>query len=862
MRECQQCGKNYEGNFCPYCGTKWMGEGERICPDCGETVAPGMRFCANCGYDFSKRSSREELKAEKQMQAAILRTEYFTETIPSMLRIGNAVLSLIFSALLWLFFSLPVTTILGESVGNLYQFMNGTTALGALLGKFSEITWVMLLAGAFSICAFAVLCISVAGRKEKRSYVKHCFYNLFLLAFHIVFFAIGCILRSKVANFGLTVGACATSLMICSAAFFVISLALTIPALVLSLKVPFTPEEYAEREARKALLVARAKKIAKPACVLGTLALIVVMIVSVSTNIFRSGKVDNIVIGDSKETVLSILGEPYEKTTETKRLYAEYVRADYDTVWKYYSKEYTDIFGRMDAVEGELDGADSILDVGGLVGIGGILGDALSTTGDALKLHYKYIEVAFKDGAVVAVYLDKDRTALEEEAGELKKKSEVSSLSFVPFEYTGCSGGGYGKTRLVAKYADGSYLNDFVRVEKKNYQLAWNDFKGEHTYSPNGSAWDGTQLGTLQHSVEAWTTVKAATCTEKGKKEGTCKYCGKVTEMIPATGHSGDWTLVYASTCTQAGKERLDSCTACGESSERSIPAGHQNQNGICSVCSVVLSLGDSTYIRVDAEGKKDAGGSYILFGEYPQALKAESVTVGITADSRGYYLGSDGFYYAKVMADPNNSGYTFSSGAKVTDGTVYYFKVEPIRWRILSDDGTNALILCDSIIANKRYDDSSNNYANSEIRAWLNEAFYNTTFNDLQKALVNTVTVDNSVESTGYSSNSYACENTSDKVFLLSYKEVTNADYGFSSSGQSDTARQMTVSDYARATGAYMSTSSSYYGNGYWWLRSPYYDLSTYARDVDYDGFVNDINSNVYYSKYGVVPALQIRLR
>ena len=73
MRECGQCGKQYEGNFCPYCGTKWTEEQEteRICPDCGygETVAPGMRFCANCGYDFSKKKSYDEIKGEKTISS-------------------------------------------------------------------------------------------------------------------------------------------------------------------------------------------------------------------------------------------------------------------------------------------------------------------------------------------------------------------------------------------------------------------------------------------------------------------------------------------------------------------------------------------------------------------------------------------------------------------------------------------------------------------------------------------------------------------------------------------------------------------------------------------------------------------------
>lgn len=859
MRECKECGKQYEGNFCPYCGAKWTEEAptERVCPDCGETVAAGMRFCANCGFDFSKKKSSEEVRAEKRMQAAMLRTASFMEAIPAMLRIGNAVLSAIFAVLLWILFALPVTSVLGQNIGNLYQFMSGTTVLGELLGAINALIWVVLLAFVATCYALYALYASVAERKEEKAYIKHCVLNLVFLVFPVFFLAVGCIVRSKVTGFGLTAGPCAVSLIVCSAVFLAVLLALCIPAFILTAKAkaPLTPEERAEKEARKAALIAKAKRIAKPVCALGAVALTVIIVVSVSTNIFRAGKVDNIAIGDSEQAVLDVLGEPYERSTEKESVYADYVRAPHDTVWKYYSKEYTDIFDKLNGLSDKAENADSLLDIGGLVGAGEILGGALSAGEDALKIHYKYIEVAFKDGAVVAVYLDKDRTALEDYAEELKQKSTVSTLSFAPFEYTGCNGGGYGRTQLTVKYADGSYANDLVGVEKQQSQLIWSDFKGEHTYTPQSSAWDGTGFGTLNHRVEEWTTLKAATCTEDGAREGTCEFCGKVNETIPSTGHSGEGKIVYAPTCTQAGKERVDSCTACGKSFDRSIPATHQSQKGICPVCSVVLSLGDSTHIRVDAEGKKDANGSYILFGEYPQTIKAESVTLTATQDARGYYLGSDGFYYAKVTADPNKGGYTFSSGASVVDGTVYYFKVEPIRWRILSESGENALILCDSILANQRFDKDRNNYKDSEIRAWLNGQFYKTAFSNLQKALVNTVTVDNSAASTGYSSNPYACENTSDKVFLLSYAEVTNPDYGFSD----NTARRKQVSDYARATGAYMSTSGSYHGNGIWWLRSPDVSGGASARKVsggDVDHYSVDVASD------GVVPALQIRLR
>ena len=272
----------------------------------------------------------------------------------------------------------------------------------------------------------------------------------------------------------------------------------------------------------------------------------------------------------------------------------------------------------------------------------------------------------------------------------------------------------------------------------------------------------------------------------------------------------------------------------------------HTYEDGYCTVCGIVCP-----YTR---------DGNYIYFGEYPQTIKADSVTITSITDSRGYYLGSDGYYYAKVTASPYKSGYTFSTGTTVTSGTVYYFKVEPIRWRILSEDGESAFILCDSIIANKKYY-SNSNYKDSDIRAWLNDTFFKTVFTELQQQIILTTTVDNSVASTGYSINPYVCDDTEDKIFLLSYSEVTDSDYGFSSSSSTfDTARQRSTSDYSRATGVYMYTDSSYFGNGSWWLRSPIYFDRGGARGVDGYGGA-DSNCIVFYASCGVVPALNIRL-
>ena len=255
-----------------------------------------------------------------------------------------------------------------------------------------------------------------------------------------------------------------------------------------------------------------------------------------------------------------------------------------------------------------------------------------------------------------------------------------------------------------------------------------------------------------------------------------------------------------------------------------------------------------------------ERSGKYILFGEFPQKLKAANVTVSTQTDSRGYFLGSDGAYYAKVVANACSSGYKFSTGAEVKDGETYYFKVEPIKWVILSEADGVATLLCDSAIAAMQCDADSNIYKDSDIRSWLGNKFFNSAFSATQKPLIEETTVDNSAGSTGISSNPYACENTKEKVFLLSYKESLNSAYGFNTANtNADKVRQKQATDYAKATGAYASEN----GNAIWWLRSPSDNRKfneKNSRAVSEQGTVIDLYSLVDYAC--VVPALKLKTK
>ncbi len=222
-----------------------------------------------------------------------------------------------------------------------------------------------------------------------------------------------------------------------------------------------------------------------------------------------------------------------------------------------------------------------------------------------------------------------------------------------------------------------------------------------------------------------------------------------------------------------------------------------------------------------------------IEFGSYPQTIKDEKVTIiNSKRDEKGYYTGSDGEKYALLKANPSDS-YTFSNGKKIVKNKKYYFKVEPIKWKVLENKDGKAFLFSELILDAHKFDDSSNNYSSSGIRSWLNSEFYNKVFTDKQKELIGNTTLKD-------------ISNVTDKVFLLSKEEIKNTSYGFNS----DNDRCKKVTDYAKANHAY-----KYKENGWYWLRTPEASYSSGACGVGSSGSV--IWSDVFNDTIGVAPAL-----
>lgn len=334
----------------------------------------------------------------------------------------------------------------------------------------------------------------------------------------------------------------------------------------------------------------------------------------------------------------------------------------------------------------------------------------------------------------------------------------------------------------------------------------------------------------------------------------------------------------------------------------------------------VVVMLVTAVPVAV-AEGNTYEVGDIIQFGSYPQSKVTDDALIAeLNAlapewedwTSYGYYSGSgsegtmkkgDWMRYTDIMYSGNKyrgvkftqyrpertcdtSSYTNQNINGYYTNTVYWFNFDPVDWRILYP--TTGLVMCETIIDSQPYSNTvyfkrgvsdsgyiyyndslctnyASDYETSSIREWLNNDFYNTAFTDGEKKEINTTTLNNDgyytlIGTTGYEK--LDSNETKDKIFLLSYNEIRNSDFGFNSSASAeDKVRLAQGSDYAKSQGLYVyrSLGSTYNNNTTWLLRSPGRS-SYYCCGVHCFGYSGD-NYYLNVSLSGVRPALRFNL-
>ena len=260
-----------------------------------------------------------------------------------------------------------------------------------------------------------------------------------------------------------------------------------------------------------------------------------------------------------------------------------------------------------------------------------------------------------------------------------------------------------------------------------------------------------------------------------------------------------------------------------------------------------------------------------LTYGLYPQTYISDNNLINTLnsltkVESNGWYLYKSR-YYTKIVASPYGNSYEFDNGDIIEKNKQYWFRCEPISWKILNISSGRYYILSEKLLdAHDYYHSTSNrtidgktiypnNYEYSDIRSWLNDEFYNSAFN-LNSQFVLTTAVDNSASTTRHNNNPYVCNNTNDKVFLPSYKDYVNTTY-FPQAYH----RASLTTEFARARGAYteFSSSSIYHLCGWFYSRSPVESESAYVSYIYTSGSEYLISVDRVFCS--VRPALNIRV-
>ena len=441
---------------------------------------------------------------------------------------------------------------------------------------------------------------------------------------------------------------------------------------------------------------------------------------------------------------------------------------------------------------------------------------------------------------------------------------------------------------------------------------------------------DYNGLPALGHDTQ-WHDPYDATCTEDGywgsystcNRKG-CDYSSKSDRYVEkALGHNLKHHEAKEPDCLP-GWDEYDECQreGCDYNTKVEIPANGKHSY-VCDVCTTCNGLNPVRYTR---------DGDYIYFGHWPQTLERDENVVAKLNEMAGtpplprdknanpynweshegttymwqkivIYNGTK--YLGVQMNDYRASGIDALYDTITDNGyyklNVYWFKYEPIKWRILTTNENSAFIMSDialdffSMQPDRKseirddllasYNNSAgvpdgiyaNNWEYSFIRSWLNETFYNEVFNDLQKEIIQTTHLDNSARSCnpdeypnyyGYGEkagkNKYAdqCKDTDDKIFLLSLRDVTTTAYGFNKDvNAEDPARNLQASDFAKFHGVSMGNTQKDYVT--WYTRSPSLAVGNqgYTTFVLYRDNKGVINSPNLVAEGGVVPALWISL-
>ncbi len=360
---CKNCGKVFDGKFCPECGTKLEEVGQELtqCPQCGSERIDNGKFCINCGYNYLEPMQSHKPEEVTTQEVVVNNGKKFDvnkflnifSKIYRWLLAGGMILVGIVSLL-----CLTAPILKEDFLGEVNNLCTGFQAIG---GKEVDVpsqavnASVMLLVvslialvygGVQLFFAFKKPYINIIGRK------KFVFWGIDG-AISLVLIILGAVVAQQ-ANSEELMDAKLGSGFAMAIVMGVFGLLFLGARIFYELKIfkwedtGLSEEQVAkitEKKERKKLTKKQIMAIVMPVVTVAVLIAVIVPSVSWATNIFRIGKVDKINIGDSQEQVIKILGEPFNKN--------EYS-------YEYYSDNYLKVLRQLDKLNGNERGLTSL----------------------------------------------------------------------------------------------------------------------------------------------------------------------------------------------------------------------------------------------------------------------------------------------------------------------------------------------------------------------------------------------------------------------------------------------------------------------------------------------------------------------
>jgi hypothetical protein len=216
-------------------------------------------------------------------------------------------------------------------------------------------------------------------------------------------------------------------------------------------------------------------------------------------------------------------------------------------------------------------------------------------------------------------------------------------------------------------------------------------------------------------------------------------------------------------------------------------------------------------------------------------------------------------FVLMLLMLSLFSTGCSYQVGDIIEFGSYYQYDLSrktPIKWRVLEVKDGKALLISEFLLDahpyNKEFKEIT--WENSSIRHWLNNEFINEAFTQSEQNKINLTYIYNN-DNVQYGTK--GGNNTQDKIFLLSLDEVNKY-------LPNEKQRAIKVTTYAKKRGTKVCDDDScrihsYYGSGFWWLRSPGKNQCNAELVLD-NGNIIDL-FDVDYDGSAVRPALWINL-